>query len=433
MPSIISLTSTAEDFPLEPVPATFSIPWGPLTVMRLGQFATLAQLFMGATLGFNMGIIPAFIGLAVGTVILLLIATPMGIIGCQTRQATALITRRVGLGVVGSGVFSVVAGLSVMGWFAVQTSLFASGLKAFAGAGAGWLWTMVAGLTVTVMVYGGILAMRWIANITMPLFVVMLGIGLSRVITRGVTLHLLHGPSGHILTVSEAITLVVGSFVTGAVVSPDMTRFQRSNQEVIKQTLVSFLVGNGLIAGVGILLGQMLRTTNVTGSLIGALPGLAGLLLFVTSTIKVSDWDIYGSSLALVNGLDLLGVRGVGRKRMTLVVGIMGTLLAMAGMVNSFEPFLIVLGVAIPPVAVIVIVDWVLGGRSADASLLRGADKGNHPLSLTVWALVAWLAGFAVGRWLPWGIGTVNSLLAAGVIYGLGRLIQHQRRLPLAS
>ena len=77
-----------DDFPLEPVPDTDCISWWPLTVMRLGRVATLAQLFMGTTLGFNMGILPAFLGLTVGTCILLVIAIPMGMIGRQTHLAT---------------------------------------------------------------------------------------------------------------------------------------------------------------------------------------------------------------------------------------------------------------------------------------------------------------------------------------------------------
>lgn len=432
MRTVLPLKSVSDDFPLEPVPDTHCISWWPLTVMRLGQFATLAQLLMGATLGFNMGILPAFVGLTVGTVILLVIALPMGIIGRQTHLSTAVLTRNMGLGVVGSGIFSMVAGLSVMGWFGVQDALFATGVRAFAGKGADWIWTMIAGVAITFVVYGGILAMRWIAQITLPLFVAMLGLGLTRIVIHHATSNFLHGPGAHVLTISHASTLVVGSFITGAVVSPDMTRFQWSNHEVIKQTLVSFLVGNGVIAGAGILLGQWLRTTHVTDSLISALPGLAGLLLFVASTIKVSDWDIYGSSLALVNGLDLLGIHGVRRKSMTLVVGFIGTLLAMGGVINVFEPFLIILGVAIPPVAMIVVMDWGLRGHVQSGSVLQVEGTATNRLYPTIWALAAWIAGLAAGLWFPWGIGTVNSLVVTGMIYGFGRVVQN-RRLSLGA
>ncbi|PSR22168.1 MAG: cytosine permease [Sulfobacillus acidophilus] len=407
------LSESSDDFPLTPVPKSRDLAWWSIAIMRFGQFTTLAQLLMGATLGYSMGLVPAGIALGIGTLILLAVAIPMGIIGVDTGFATAKVTRNTGLGPWGSGVFSLVIGLSVMGWFGVQNGLFAQGIVQLAGLGPEWLWTLIAGLTVTALVYAGILAMGWLAYVTVPLFLTMMVMGLSHLIHARHPVMLWHGPGGSPLGIAAAVTVVVGSFITGAVLSPDMTRFHRNRPDVVKQTVATFVVGNVLIAGVGIVFAQWARSSNLTGALAAALVGVAGWLLFITSTVKVSDWDIYGAALALVNGLDLLGMRHVRRKTMSVVVGAVGTVAGMLGLVHAFEPFLLIMGVAVPPVAGIVIIDYFYFRR-------RGGGRDGRLIDQVI-AFLAWMVGFGVGLAVPWGIGALNSLFAAGIIYSVGR------------
>ncbi len=404
-----------DDFPLTPVPKSRELTWWSIAIMRFGQFTTLAQLLMGATLGYSMGLVPAGIALGSGTVILLAVAIPMGVLGQDTGLATAKVTRNTGLGSWGSGVFSLVIGLSVMGWFGVQNGLFAQGIVQLAGIGPDWLWTLISGLTVTVLVYAGILAMGWLAYLTVPLFLTMLVIGLAHLIHAGHPLMLWQGPGGSPLGLAAAVTVVVGSFITGAVLSPDMTRFHRNRADVVKQTVATFVIGNAFIAGAGVIFAQWARSSNLTGALAAALVGVAGWLLFITSTVKVSDWDIYGAALALVNGLDLLGLRRVRRKTMSLIVGAAGTVAGMVGIVHAFEPFLLVMGVAVPPVAGIVIVDYFH---------FRVRDSNHeHRRLRQIIAFLAWIVGFGIGMGVAWGIGALNSLLASAIIYGVGTKI----------
>ncbi|MDA8192565.1 MAG: cytosine permease [Thermaerobacter sp.] len=413
-----SLLPASDDFPLEPVPKSRELHWFALTTMRFGQFATLAQLLMGASLGYGMGLIPAFLALAAGTAILLAVAIPMGIVGQETGLATTFLTRWTGLGRWGSGLFSLVIGVSVMGWFGVQNALFAQGIHQLAGSGPLWIWTLVSGLAVTALVYGGILSMGWVAYFTVPLFLVLLAVGFGHILSHPVAgIALWHAPGIHAIPFQAAITVVVGSFITGAAVSPDMTRFHRNRKDVVAQTIATFVLGNALIAGLGVFGAQLLRSSNLTTAI--ALGGVWGWFLFVSSTIKVSDWDIYGAALALVNGIDLLGIRRISRRNMTLVVGVGGTLLAMAGIVNAFLPFLLFIGVATPPVAAIILVDYFMGRRSRALLVSRETlSSSARPGRLNAGALLAWGGGFAAGQWLPVGIGAINSLVAALVIYG---------------
>ncbi|NMP24929.1 hypothetical protein [Sulfobacillus harzensis] len=79
----------SDDFPLEVLPQERKIGWVPLTVMRFGQFATLAQLLVGSTLGATMSPLDAFFALSLGVIILLLVAMSMGIVGQKSGLPTS--------------------------------------------------------------------------------------------------------------------------------------------------------------------------------------------------------------------------------------------------------------------------------------------------------------------------------------------------------
>ncbi|NMP25219.1 hypothetical protein HIJ39_23295 [Sulfobacillus sp. DSM 109850] len=150
-------------------------------------------------------------------------------------------TRQVGLGKTGSALFSLISGIAVMGWFGVQNALFAQGIRSLWGGGPLWAWILGSGVVVTTLVAGGIRFMGWAAYITVPLFLILMGTGLLHALAIGHQ-HIVHFAGTAHESLPAAITLVVGSFILGAVLSPDMTRFQRSPGEVGKQSIASFVL-----------------------------------------------------------------------------------------------------------------------------------------------------------------------------------------------
>lgn len=101
-------------------------------------------------------------------------------------------------------------------------------------------------------------------------------------------------------------------------------------------------------------------------------------------------------------------------------LGIVGTLLSVIGIINYFTNFLTLLGVAIPPVAGIMVVDYFILKRSR-ATLDASRAKGELPEKVEKWnpiAIVCWIAGFAVGEItsiMNVGIPGLNSLINLGI------------------
>jgi cytosine permease len=124
----------------------------------------------------------------------------------------------------------------------------------------------------------------------------------------------------------------------------------------------------------------------------------------------------------------------VNRAVITILVGALGTVFSAVGILEQFVPFLIALGVVVPPIAGIMIVDYYHLRRhraqleeSAGSGALPARQEKLNPVTLFAWA-VACVVGYAV----QWGIPSLNSLICAAVLYYVGMktvaMVQRQDR-----
>lgn len=136
-------------------------------------------------------------------------------------------------------------------------------------------------------------------------------------------------------------------------------------------------------------------------------------------TIKINDWNLYSSSLGVVNFLGVVLRRPVNRGLLTLILGVVGSVLAAAGILDKFTDFLIVLGVAFPPIVGITVAEYYVV-KMWRGDLDRTRDAGVLPETSPTWVpatLVIWLASALIGRFGAWGLPSINSLVAAFVLY----------------
>jgi len=119
------------------------------------------------------------------------------------------------------------------------------------------------------------------------------------------------------------------------------------------------------------------------------------------------------------------------RGRVTWWIGITSTALSMLGILDHFIGFLVLLGVAIPPVAGIMIVDYYLLRRDR-AELLQARATGQLPVEserFNPMALLAWLLACASALLLPnIGIPALNSLAIGSLAYWVGMRLVAWRR-----
>ena len=421
-----ALEPVHDDYATRPVPPDARRPMWEVLVIRLGAFACVPQLLLGSALGYGLSFRDAVLATLLGSVILQLLSLALGAAACAEGLSTTLLAAWAGFGRIGSALVGAVIAIALMGWFGVQNGVFASGLFHATG----WmnvpLWSVVTGVAVTWITVRGYRLMSLIARVALPLFLLAVAWAAVRLLAGHSLAELLAAaPAGPRLGLPAAITAVTGSFIIGAIVTPDVTRFMRSGRDVFWMTLIATFVGELTINLIAVAMALLLRTSDIV-ALMSTLAGGIGATIAVVSTVKLNNLNLYSSSLGfstLVHALRLKRGGAIDRVRLTWWVGIASTGLSTLGILDHFIGFLVLLGVAIPPIAGIMMVDYYLLRRDR-AELRRARATGALPVAserLNPVALAAWLLACASALLLPGvGIPALNALGVGSVAYWLG-------------
>lgn len=408
-----------DDYSLSRVPGFERYSWVTLAVQRFGQHSALSQFLLGATLGFGMTFWNAFLALTLGAVFLEVVAIFTGVAGMREGLSASVIARWAGFGRYGSSIIGLVLAVCLTGWFGVQNAIFAEGVHSLVGGVPVWTWSIVTGAVVTLIVVYGFISMAWVAYVTVPVFLLLAGYSITNVLLEYRLGELVSSaPPGETLSLATGTTIVAGGFIVGGVLAPDMTRFNRSTADVIKQTVVGITLGEYTVGLIGVMLAQALKTRDII-EIVTSTSGFIGTIVLVAATLKINDWNLYSSSLGFASSIDAIFGKRVNRAVITILVGALGTVFSALGILGQFVPFLVALGVVVPPVAGIMIVDYYLLRRHR-GQLEESAASGALPArqeKLNPVALFAWAGASIVGYTVQWGIPALNSLLCAAVLY----------------
>lgn len=334
----------------------------------------------------------------------------------------SLLARWCGFGRIGSVLIGLVVAVSLLGWFGIQNAIFAKSLNFALGDRLGFpLSASLSGLFLTVLVAFGFKALRITARIAVPLFILLVFF-ISYNVLSGQKLHeaILLAPMGEALTISAGITIVVGGAIVASLMTPDLTRYSKNKRHVFGITLLTIIAGEFVVNGLAIFIAKTLGTADVVTIMAQSAGGI-GLLVVVFSTLRVNDLNLYSSSLGVVNAVEGITGKKLKYTATTVIIGLLGTLLSVLGILDRFVDFLTVLGVVFPPILGVMLVDYFLL-RSHRAALDASRQLGQLPQEtpLIGWAaIIASIVGSVIGLVTEWGVPTINSLLAASVIYWL--------------
>lgn len=415
-----------DDYAVTRVPEDKRYSWFNVATQRFGQLSALAQFFLAATIGVGMSFWDAILAITIGAVLLEVVTIFIGIAGMREGLSTSVLARWTGFGAKGSAFVGLAMAVSLTGWFGVQNEVFAQGLAGITNMPF-WVACLIGGLGVTLIVAYGFKFMGWVAYVTVPAFLALCVWAVSAELGKhDIGALMSEGPVGEPISLAAGATIVAGGFIVGAVMTPDMSRFNRSVGDVVKQTIVGVTLGEYFVGIIGVLLAHALKVQLAdAGSVIGIIQtstGTIGVIVLIISIVKINDWNLYPSTLGITNAFQtLFGVR-VNRVTVTLILGVAGTLLSIFNITSSFIEFLMLLGILFPPIAGIMIVDYFIlktWRKELDESRAQG-ELPKQADSFVLAGIVAWVVGGAVGYFTGEagiGIPAVNSLAATMVAY----------------
>lgn len=419
-----------DDYSTQRFPENKRDPMWKVLMVQIGGFVALSQFMLGAELGYGMTFHDAVLATILGSVILQFISYGLGLAGQREGLPTSLLSKWAGFGTFGSAIVGLTFAISLIGWFGIQNSVFAQGvvqiLNSITHHNINYqLIATITGLLVTFSVIFGFKGLSWTTNISIPAFIVVMGFATYNMLKGNSLNHLVTmAAPGAAMGLGAGITMVTGNFIVGAIIMPDITRRTKNGRDVFWVCVIGTLVGELGVNVIGVLMAHAIGSKEIM-PIIYQLTGALGIALIVLSSVKVNDMNLYSASLNVVNFFRQVFKVNLNRSVMTVITGILGTILSVIGLIDKFQGFLTILGVVFPPIAAIMFVDyWIL--KTDRKSLAISRTKGELPKTsskLPVMTIVAWISGILIGQFVTWGVQSLNVLISSGLIYYLGNLI----------
>lgn len=405
------------DFPLSEVPMTSRKGLFSTSIMLFGFTFFTATMFAGGRIGMAFDFTTLLWAAVIGNLLLGLYAAVLGLIACRSGLNSVLMGR-ICFGEIGSKLSDVILGFTQVGWYAWGTATIALVLVKLLDLPESMtipLMTMFGfGFCITAFVgYKGLdLLSRFAVPAMLALLVCSLWIATRDV--GGLDALMAIEPSES-MTLSMAITMVFGTFVSGATQATNWTRFARNGRTAVLASLIGFFLGNGLMIIAGAYGAIVYQQADIVEVLVLQGLSMAAVVMLFLNLWTTQDNTIYNFAAA---GCNLLRT---GRRRLVTLGGAaIGTLLAIGGMSDMLIPFLLLLGSIIPPIGGVIMADFFY------------AHRGRYPLLAEArlpafnWVgLAAYFIGALSAYLSPWVapiVGILVGALAYVVLFELQRL-----------
>lgn len=406
------------DYPVTPVPAHARKSFFSLAVVLVGFTIFTPTMLAGAQLGPAFSFDDLLLVVLAGSAILGAYVALLGWVGAKTGLTTVVMARYT-LGTAGSKLASILLGGTQIGWYAViigtigDLTAQAFGWESYAAAAV--VMVLASALMCATAVYG-YRGMYWVSLVSTPLILVLAIWVVQRSLREVGGWSGLTGiePSTS-MSMTVAITTVVGTFVSAGSQAPNWTRFGRTGSQAVWACLLGFLIGNGSM----ILFGAIGAVTFGEGDFVLVLYQLSlvgwGLVLLFGNLWKSNADTAYAFGVA---GSELFRVP----RKAPFVVGgsVVGTLLALVGFHDHLTEYLVLLGIFIPPLGGLIVGDYLARWRAGmpEGERLPTVD-GRNMAVYALASLFAWLSdALAIG--VPPLIGILVAALLSMAL-GIGR------------
>ncbi|MCC3356411.1 cytosine permease [Bacillus sp. REN16] len=376
--------------------------WKTLSVM-LGLTFFSASMLAGGEIGMGLTFTQFILIVLAGNLALGIYTGTLAYIASKTGLSTHLLAKYA-FGEKGSYLPSFLLGFTQVGWFGVGVAMFAVPVANAMD------WNVYAlilafGLAMTATSIFGMKALIVLGFVAVPAIAV-LGSYSAVEATRdlgGFAALLEYKPTVSI-TISAALTICVGSFISAGTLTPDFARFAKTSRSAVTATVIAFFLGNSLMFLFGAIGSMTYSLADISEVMF-----LQGLMIPAIIVLGLNIWTTNDNAL-YASGLGFANITKISKKVFVVVNGLVGTLLAM-WMYNNFVGFLTLLGAAIPSIGAIIITDYFFIKKREYGAFEKMKFKSVNWISIAAWAV-----GVGFAQVAP-GITPLNALLGTAVIY----------------
>jgi cytosine permease len=307
----------------------------------------------------------------------------------------------------------------LLGWYAVQTGITGNLISSTYHLNY-VLMTVIAGVLYIAITFIGVKGLHYIGLISVPLFVILgVWVAADSVANHGWSAVMAYaGADGKgAMSMGVGLTIVLTLFVDAGTVTADFNRWAKDLTGSLVSTFSAFPFANLVAMLVGGIMTAALATPNANpfgaDNMFGYMNDKQIVWLSVLAFIflycnlgSVCSHCLYNSATGWSR------ILGSHMRLLAIALGVIGIIVAAGNVWAFFIQWLTLLGILVPPIGAIILVDQYLMRFNSEAT--------------SEWRIVpfiAWAAGsvvaFFVSEYAPQYSTAIAAFLVAGIVYGV--------------
>ncbi|MDU1337344.1 cytosine permease [Clostridium butyricum] len=376
-------------------------------VVMLGFTFFSASMLTGGNLGTGLPLKDFFIAVLIGNFILACYTGALAYMGAESGLSMHLLARY-SFGEKGSYIASFVTSITQIGWFGVGIAMFAIPIANRLNINL-YLLVGITGILMTATAYFGMKSLTILSAIAVPAIAVL---GSTSAFMAADSVGGLQGlmsiePSNK-MTLVTAVTLCVGSFISGGTATPDFARFAKTKKTAVWTTVIAFFIGNSLMFLFGAVGAMVTGNSDIADVMFSQ-----GLVVPAIIVLGLNIWTTNDNSIYTA-GLGLSNITKLPKNKLVIACGLIGTVGAI-WLNNNFVGFLNLLNSMLPPVGGILIADYFLINKRKYESI-----ENTKFIDINWVAVAAFISGFVAANFINVGIIAINAIVVTIVVYVVG-------------
>ena len=409
-------SSTTGNYATGPLPEHMTVPGWRVALIIASFSIALPGFLNGAQTGLALGFGEAVLAAFLSGLILCIGGCFTALVSVRSRLTTYLLVQR-SFGRQGASLVNIVIAIVHFCWFGVNVSFFGNAMVAAVGQGNGaggdfGLFVVIGALLMTVSTVFGFRTLDRLALVAVPLLgIILIAVCVTAVRQHGFVLNASPTPPVP-MSFGIALSALVGGNMLTVAAMPDLSRFIRTKRGAVMSMALSFPIAAPLLMIAAALPALATGETDIMKLIVGFGFGAPALLMLILSTWTINAANLYSASLSLSATFP-----AVRQWAFILMGGAVGTAFALMGIIDAFVPFLLLLGLIIPPIAAIYVIDGFRLYRNVDG------EESMRNLPAIRWeAIGVWLGSLAITLLAPLAGLTLTTVptLDATLIAALG-------------
>ncbi|RFU65165.1 cytosine permease [Peribacillus glennii] len=408
----MSKENNDKEFSLRAVPTNHRIGFWNMMVVMLGFTFFSASMMGGGTIGTGLDFTQFLLVVMAGNLLLGLYTGALAYAASKTGLSTHLLTKYA-FGEKGSYLASFLLSITQIGWFGVGVAMFALPVQKVTGIDT-YILIILAGILMSSSAYFGMKSLAVISFISVPLIVILGSFSVFKATQTvgGVDGILSYSPTESI-GLAAALSICIGSFISGGTLTADFTRFARTKRSAVITTVIAFFLGNSLMFLFGAVGAISTGVADVSEVMF-----LQGLILPAIIVLGLNIWTTNDNAL-YASGLGISNITKIKKSKVVIFNGILGTVMAL-WLYNNFVGFLNFLNLTLPPIGAILLADFFLLNRGKYKEFEKMTFKSVNWL-----AIIAWIIGVIGAKFIP-GVPSVNAVIGSAGFYLIASMIQRK-------